>query len=101
METSPAKELRQASVAESGRVLACEEGRVMSVEQRPRVSLKVVEAPKIGAVVTAPPVLIFSTHTVDYCCGHCARVLMHAERNQVHNLLIKCTGCGSYNSTDI
>jgi len=65
-----------------------------------RVSLKWVEYPKVGAVVTAPPVLIASTHTFDYCCTHCATVLMRAEANQVHNLLIRCTVCGSYNSTD-
>jgi hypothetical protein len=26
--------------------------------------------------------------------------LMHAEEDQIHNLAILCTGCGSYNSTD-
>jgi phage FluMu protein Com len=75
----------------------------MSEHQKPphtRVSLKLVQAPKIGAVVTAPPVLIASIHTIDYCCAHCATVLMHADAGQVHNLLIKCTACGSYNSTD-
>jgi hypothetical protein len=96
----PTGSLRQASVAESGRALACR-GRGMSEQQRPKLALKVVDAPMTGAVVTAPPVLIASTHTVDYCCGHCATVLMHAERNQVHNLLIKCTACGAYNSTDL
>ena len=76
----------------------------MSENQRPphqRVSLKLIKAPKIGAVVTAPPVIIASTHTVDYCCGYCAVVLMHAEPGQVHNLHIRCTQCGSYNSTDV
>jgi phage FluMu protein Com len=75
----------------------------MNEHQKPphtRVSLKLVQAPKIGAVVTAPPVLIASIHTVDYCCAHCATVLMHADAGQVRNLLIKCTACGSYNSTD-
>lgn len=76
-------------------------GRVMSEKQRPKLSLKLVDAPKFGAVVTAPPILTASTHTIDYCCGHCSAVLMHAERGQVHNLLIKCTLCGAYNSTDI
>jgi DNA-directed RNA polymerase subunit RPC12/RpoP len=66
-----------------------------------RVSLKVVEFPKVGAVVTAPPIIIASTHTVDYCCGHCSTVLMHAEPGQINNLLIRCTRCGSYNSTDV
>ena len=73
----------------------------MSQEQQPRVMLKVVEAPKTGPVVTAPPVLIASTHTVNYCCGNCSTVLMHAEHGQVHNLLIKCTVCDSYNSTNV
>jgi len=82
------------------RALACE-GHVMSEQQRPKLNLKVVDAPKFGAVVTAPPVLTASTHTIDYCCGHCRTVLMHAERDQVHNLLIKCAACGAYNSTDI
>jgi hypothetical protein len=76
----------------------------MSEHQRPphrRVSLNVVDAPKIGAVVTAPPIILASTHTVDYCCGHCETVLMHAEPGQINNLLIQCTKCGSYNSTDV
>ena len=69
--------------------------------QNPKLRLKVVPAPSIGAVVTAPPVLIASTHTIDYSCGYCDATLMHAEAEQVHNLMIQCTKCGSYNSTDI
>lgn len=76
-------------------------GRAMSEQQRPKLGLKVVDTPKVGAVVTAPPILTASTHTIDYCCGQCSTVLMHAERDQVHNLLIKCAVCGAYNSTDI
>ena len=57
--------------------------------------------PATGRAVSAPPVLIASLHTVDYCCGNCGTVLMHAERDQVHNLIIKCSECGSYSSTDI
>jgi hypothetical protein len=26
--------------------------------------------------------------------------LLHAEDGQVHNLVIQCAGCGSYNTTD-
>ena len=66
----------------------------------PKVSLKVVSAPTSGSVVTAPPVLVASTHTVDYGCGTCGAVLMHAEAGQVHNLVIRCTECGGCNSTD-
>jgi DNA-directed RNA polymerase subunit RPC12/RpoP len=68
--------------------------------KNPRVSLKVIETPRTGAVVTAPPILIASTHTIDYCCGHCGTVLMHAESDQVFNLQIKCNACGSFNSTE-
>jgi len=73
----------------------------MSEQQHPKVDLKVVDAPKTGTVVSAPPVMIASTHTINYCCGNCSTVLMHAERDQVHNLIIKCNECGSYNTTDI
>ena len=64
------------------------------------VRLKVVPAPSVGAVVSAPPTLIASTNTIDYCCGHCEVVLMHAEDGQVHNLVIYREGCGSYNTAD-
>jgi DNA-directed RNA polymerase subunit RPC12/RpoP len=64
------------------------------------VSLKLIDAPRFGAVLTAPPILVFSTHTVDYCCGHCGVELMHSEPGQINNLNIRCTKCGSYNSTD-
>jgi hypothetical protein len=70
-------------------------------KNHPRVALKVVSAPGVGHVISAPPALIASSHTIDFTCGKCAVVLMHAESGQVHNLLIRCTECGSYNSTDI
>jgi predicted RNA-binding Zn-ribbon protein involved in translation (DUF1610 family) len=66
-----------------------------------RVQLSLMEAPKMGHhVVSAPPVLSASSHTIDYVCGKCGVVLLHAERGQVHNVTIKCIECGSYNSTD-
>jgi hypothetical protein len=70
-------------------------------KNHPRVALKVVPAPGIGHVINAPPALIVSTHSTDFTCGKCRVSLMHAESGQVHNLLIRCTECGSYNSTDI
>ena len=65
-----------------------------------RKTLKLIELPPGRKFVSAPPVLVASTHTVDYCCGACSAVLMHADERQVHNLLIHCTECGRYNSTD-
>jgi DNA-directed RNA polymerase subunit RPC12/RpoP len=65
-----------------------------------KISLKIVTAPATGLVLEAPPVLMASDHSVDYTCGRCGATLLHAEENQVHGVLIRCTNCGSYNSTD-
>jgi hypothetical protein len=65
-----------------------------------KVSLRLIPTPATGPIVSAPPVLIASTYTVDYTCAGCDTVLLHAEAEQVHNLQIRCTKCGAYNSTD-
>jgi hypothetical protein len=44
-------------------------------------------------------VLVASSHTIDFLCGKCATVLMHAEDDQVHGLFIHCTRCGACNAT--
>ena len=66
----------------------------------PKIALKVVIAPATGLVLDAPPVLQASENSVDYTCGHCGTILLHAEENQVHGLLIHCESCGAYNTTD-
>jgi hypothetical protein len=78
-------------------------GTVLSegMHKNKKIKLKVVVAPSVGRALPAPPVIMASTHTVDYECGHCGVLLMHAELDQVHNLLIHCTKCGAYNSTDV
>jgi DNA-directed RNA polymerase subunit RPC12/RpoP len=69
--------------------------------ENPKVRLKRIPAPTIGdPLVHAPPTLIASTHTIDYECANCGAVLLHAENEQVHNLVIHCQKCGCYNSTD-
>jgi hypothetical protein len=70
------------------------------MSERRKVDLKIFPKPMSGAVVSAPPILIASTHTVDYACGVCGAVLMHAEADQVHNLVIHCTECGAFNATE-
>jgi DNA-directed RNA polymerase subunit RPC12/RpoP len=62
--------------------------------------LKLVTTPAKGIALEAPPVLVASDHSLDYTCGRCSTTLLHAEENQVHGVLIRCTNCGSYNSTD-
>ena len=49
-----------------------------------KIPLKVVTAPAIGVVLEAPPVLVASEHSVEYICGRCAAVLLHADEGQVH-----------------
>jgi predicted RNA-binding Zn-ribbon protein involved in translation (DUF1610 family) len=65
-----------------------------------RIPLKIVTAPAVGVVLEAPPVLKASEQSVDYTCGRCGTVLLHADEGQVHGILIHCANCGSYNSTD-
>ena len=65
-----------------------------------KVRLKAVRTPVSGPIVSAPPILIASTHTIDYVCATCDAVLLHAEHGQVHNLVIHCMACGNYNTTD-
>ena len=64
-----------------------------------KIPLKVVIAPGTGHVLPAPPVLMASEHSVDYTCGNCDTILLHADENQVYGLLIECKKCGSYNAT--
>jgi hypothetical protein len=59
--------------------------------------LEVVIAPSSESVITAPPVVVTSTHSINYTCGYCGTVLIHADEGQLRNLLIRCSKCGSYN----
>ncbi len=68
---------------------------------RRKLALKVVSGPGDASVLSAPPILEASSHTIDFTCGQCGAILMHAELDQVHNLLIHCAECGAYNSTDV
>ena len=65
-----------------------------------KMALQVVAAPTVGVVLEAPPRLMASERSVDYTCGRCGTVVLHADEGQVHGVLIRCTNCGSYNSTE-
>jgi hypothetical protein len=66
----------------------------------PQRKLRVVEATGIENAVNAPPAFYASTHTIDFVCGNCGTVLLHAEDDQVHGLFIHCTQCAACNATD-
>ncbi len=65
-----------------------------------KISLKLITAPAVGHALQAPPVLKASDHSVDYTCGRCGTILLHAEEGQCHGLLFRCKECGSYNVTE-
>ncbi len=72
----------------------------MGAQEEPlRIALKFVAEPA-RYFLGAPPVLIASLHAIDFTCGRCSAVLMHADKGQVHDLVIRCTLCGGFNSTD-
>jgi hypothetical protein len=62
-----------------------------------RVRLDLIAAPSVGHVVDAPPVLKASDHSVDYTCGRCDTVLLHAEEGQVRGVPVH--EMRSYNAT--
>ena len=64
-------------------------------------TLKVVPTPLVEAVPSAPPVLELPNPTVEFTCGNCSAVLMRAAEEKVYPLVILCSSCGSYNSTDV
>jgi hypothetical protein len=66
----------------------------------PTARLRVVPASSVDRFVDAPPVIVASDHSVNYTCGSCGTMLLHAEEGQIHGLTIHCSSCGSYNSTD-
>jgi hypothetical protein len=46
------------------------------------------------------PLLSSANGSVDYICGNCRTVLLHAEDGLMHNIVVLCTECGANNSTD-
>jgi predicted RNA-binding Zn-ribbon protein involved in translation (DUF1610 family) len=71
------------------------------VSSRPRLPLTLVARPAIGTSTHAPPILDASSSTIDFTCGQCGTVLMHADQGQVHGVIIECLNCGAFNATDM
>jgi hypothetical protein len=66
-----------------------------------KLPLRVVERPALGPSVTAPPVLNASSNTVDFTCGSCGTLLLHAEEGQIYGVVIECAECGACNATGV
>ena len=69
----------------------------------PRKTLKVVPAPLIETVPTAPPALETPNPTVEGKCGACGAVLIRVDEGKASPppLMVLCLACGSYNLTDV
>jgi len=86
-------------VSKTIQAIAAQESTSLQMYYRKRVNLAVVQLPKGGHSLDAPPIVIASTNTIDFCCGSCGEVLMHADDQQVEGVLLHCAICGGYNST--
>jgi DNA-directed RNA polymerase subunit RPC12/RpoP len=64
------------------------------------VKLRVVPPPSIGYVTSAPPAITVSAETNQYLCGQCSTLLVIADDDQVHGLIVRCRECGRYNAVD-
>jgi hypothetical protein len=64
------------------------------------VKLKVIPPPSTGYVVSAPPAIIVSEHSNYYTCGQCGTVLVVADDNQIHGIIVRCRECGRYNQVE-
>jgi len=63
--------------------------------------LKVVEAPKTGDAMQAPPVVVLTVGGTRYRCGRCGTVLVIAEFGALKGFVIHCTSCGRYNEVPL
>jgi hypothetical protein len=59
--------------------------------------LTVVEAPKAGSAMHAPPIVILTTNGTRHRCGRCGAVLAIAESGALKGFVIHCRRCDSYN----
>jgi hypothetical protein len=63
--------------------------------------LKVVEAPKTGSAMQAPPPVILAADGTRYRCGRCGTVLVIAEFGALRGFVVHCGNCGRYNEVPL
>jgi hypothetical protein len=59
--------------------------------------LRVVDAPKAGQAMQAPPTLILAADGPRYRCGRCGTVLVIAELGALKGFTVHCGVCDRYN----
>ena len=63
--------------------------------------LKVVDTPKTGDAMQAPPVIVVTEGGTRYRCGCCGRILLIAEFGALKGFVVRCRSCESYNGVSI
>ena len=64
------------------------------------LKLRVIPPPGIGYVVPAQPPITVAENTNHYLCGQCGTLLVIADDDQVHGLIVRCRECGRYNEVE-
>jgi len=64
------------------------------------LKLRVIPPPGVGYVVPAPPPITVAENTNHYLCGQCGTLLVIADDDQVHGLIVRCRECGRYNEVE-
>ena len=65
------------------------------------VWLRLVDAPKSGAAMRAPPTVILSSDGARYRCGRCGAVLLVAETGTLRGFIVHCGRCDRYNEVPL
>jgi hypothetical protein len=63
--------------------------------------LRVVDAPKAGQAMQAPPTLILAADGPRYRCGRCGTVLVIAELGALKGFTVHCSVCDRYNEAPL
>jgi DNA-directed RNA polymerase subunit RPC12/RpoP len=64
------------------------------------LKLRVIPPPGIGYATSAPPPLIVTPNANRYVCGQCGTLLVVADDDEVHGLIVRCRECGRYNQVE-
>jgi DNA-directed RNA polymerase subunit RPC12/RpoP len=65
------------------------------------VWLRLIEAPKTGAIMEAPPPIVISNDGARYRCGRCGSVLLIAELGSLKDFVVRCRRCNRCNEVPL
>jgi DNA-directed RNA polymerase subunit RPC12/RpoP len=74
---------------------------VVAVQREWRtLKLRVIPRPSIGYVTSAPPPITVTPNANQYLCGECGTLLVIADDDEIHGLIVRCRECGRYNQVE-